>query len=181
MTGMLDGVRVLIMDGDTDNREALAAVMKCYGAHAQAIPALGEGPCALCRDQLPQVVIADLFDPEQIQQLVSKIRSCDAGGHGSLPVLALSAWARPGEAERARHAGCAAYLMKPADIDRLLRTVQHLAEAYRASYDIIARNRRLIRESRRLRGQVQSLLETAQQLLDEMKQVMSRFQENGRT
>ncbi|MGH7279125.1 MAG: GAF domain-containing protein, partial [Candidatus Rokuibacteriota bacterium] len=98
----LDGVRVLVVDDDADNRFLLASILEdsgaCVRAVASARAALGElGPFR------PDVMVSDIAMPEQ--DGYDLIRAVRARGAGAVPAIAVTAYARAEDRDRALAAG----------------------------------------------------------------------------
>ena len=113
--------RVLIVDDDADSRETLGMVVESWGHEvAQAI----DGPTALSAMEwfTPEIVIVDLGLPGMDGvKVVEFIRKMD--GYRAF-VIALTGWTRPQDREDALRAGCSLFLLKPADLDQLERTLE---------------------------------------------------------
>ena len=68
-------------------------------------------------------------DPEEDgYSLLRSVRSLNVDGAASVPALAVTAFARAEDRERAHAAGFDAYLAKPVDAAELLETVARLAK-----------------------------------------------------
>jgi len=85
----------------------------------------GEGALAYLRTNYPDLVLLDLMLPTtsgwDILQYIQKVESlCH------IPVLAITALARPEEQQRTLAAGAAAYLVKPFGLNQLFDLVEEL-------------------------------------------------------
>jgi CheY-like chemotaxis protein len=82
---------------------------------------------ALALDLQPDLVLLDIHMPElDGYQVLARLRAHSATAH--LPVVAVSADAMPSDLDMAQAAGFAAYLTKPLNFERLMRTVQQLSQ-----------------------------------------------------
>jgi CheY-like chemotaxis protein len=113
--------RVLVVDGCPDNRDSLALLLRLWG-HECRTAADATDALAAARAFRPDVVLLDLVLPGPDGCAVA--RRLAASG-GSRPLLvAVTGLGRPEDRRRAREAGCAALLLKPADPDELRRLVE---------------------------------------------------------
>jgi PAS domain S-box-containing protein len=123
---LLRGVTVLVVDDDRDTRELLATVLR----QAQATVLEADSAAAALKTlerQVPDVLVADLAMPGvDGYELIGRIRA--QAGHGlRLPAVAVTAYARGEDRERALSAGFDRHLPKPVDPGELCRTVAKLA------------------------------------------------------
>ncbi|MFT3775419.1 MAG: GAF domain-containing protein [Minicystis sp.] len=110
----LDGLRVLIVDDEPDARDVMAAVLGRRGAIVEVAGSTGEALAAVTRFH-PDVVLTDLGMPvDDGFSLLTRLRALPAP-FGRIPAVALTAYARTADAVRARTAGFAAHVAKPAD------------------------------------------------------------------
>jgi PAS domain S-box-containing protein len=121
----LHGVRVLVVDDEPDARELVKRVLEEHGA---AVVTAASGPEAI--DVLgataPDVLVSDLGMPGM--DGYTFIRSLRAGG-GGLPAVAVTAFARPEDRQRALAAGYQAHLAKPIEPGELVTAVASLRRA----------------------------------------------------
>ncbi len=128
----LRGVRILLIESDHDNREAMTCVLELYGAQITAVDCDAAAVAAAKHVEF-DVVISDIPRGQSaVASLVQTIRALDEQRHSKTPAIGLSAWVMSGERERILNAGFDAYLPKPADIKALVdavRAVVHISEA----------------------------------------------------
>jgi len=103
--------RILVVEDDPDNRRIVVKVLAVDG-YATLEAGDGESALALARREHPDAIIMDLAIPgidgwEAARRLKADARTAD------IPIIALTAFAMRGDEERAREAGCDAYLAKP--------------------------------------------------------------------
>jgi PAS domain S-box-containing protein len=130
-TVSLDGIHVLTVEDDGDAAELVRRLLEGHGArvsHARnAATALEE-----FSREVPDLVISDIGLPEvDGYDLMERIRAKPRLGGGSVPAIALTAYARPEDHTRALLAGYQAHLTKPIEADQLLATVASFADLVR--------------------------------------------------
>jgi CheY-like chemotaxis protein len=114
--------RVLIVDGCPDNRDTLALLLRLWGHDCRTAPDAAEA-LAAARAFRPDVVLLDLVLPGPDGCAVARRLADAPAGHRPL-LVAVTGLGRPEDRRRAREAGCAALLLKPADPDELRRLVE---------------------------------------------------------
>ena len=115
----LKGVRVLIVDDDVDTCEMLTFALNQWGAEAQASGSVSEAFTSIAEWQ-PDVLLTDINMPgEDGYALINRLRSLNNGNGADIPVIALTAMARPEDSEQALLAGFRLHLSKPVDIQEL--------------------------------------------------------------
>jgi len=123
----LDRVRVLVVDDEADVRDLLRRVLE--GAGATVIVA-GSVPEALERidDAEPDVIVSDIGMPgEDGYSLMRRLRARAPAQGGTIPALALTAFARNEDRQRAFTAGYQAFMAKPVEPEELVRALARLA------------------------------------------------------
>jgi CheY-like chemotaxis protein len=113
------GILILIAEDNPTNRTVMAKLMARLG---YAIEMVESGIEA--RERLKQpgygLLITDCHMPDMDgYQLTASLRAEEAGSERRLPIIALTADALPGTAQRCLDAGMDDYLSKPVSIDRL--------------------------------------------------------------
>ncbi len=122
----LDGVRVLVVEDDADTRDLVAAVLTHSGAVAFAATSAHDGVSMAPRVQ-PDVLVCDLAMPDlDGLAVVREVKSWAAEAGVALPALALTAYARPEDRDRALAAGFDLYVTKPVDPSELVHAVARL-------------------------------------------------------
>jgi len=125
--GLLAGVSILVVDDELDARELVAEAFKSAGAivymAASARDALG-----VLTTARPDVLVSDIGMPhEDGYALMRQIRLLSAEQGGEIPALALTAYARAADADRAFDAGYQRHVAKPVDPLLLVQLVAGLA------------------------------------------------------
>jgi len=123
----LDGVRVLVVDDETDTRELLVTVLRDSGADATGATSVCQALEALLALNL-NVLISDIGMPDEDgYELIRKVRALGPGA-GQIPAIALTAYARRADRHRALSAGYDLHLAKPVEPNDLARAVANLVK-----------------------------------------------------
>jgi PAS domain S-box-containing protein len=117
-SAILNGIRALVVDDDADARQLMRTVLEQQGAEV-AEAASGTAALALARQAAFDLLLADIAMPGMDgYELIAEIRQA----RPSIAAVAVSAYARPDDHERAIEAGYAGVESKPIDIVRLVGT-----------------------------------------------------------
>ena len=120
------GVRVLIVDDDADSRELLTTVLAQHGAEPTAVKSVSDA-LATVRHLRPDALVCDIAMPGGDGfALIRQVRSWPTGEGGDVPALALTAYARPEDRDRALAAGFQLHLAKPVEPEELVEAVWRL-------------------------------------------------------
>jgi len=124
---LLAGVRILVVDDELDARELVAEAFKTAGAIVYTAASAPDALSLLAVAQ-PDVLVSDIGMPhEDGYALMRQIRLLPAERGGEIPALALTAYARATDAERAFDAGYQRHVAKPVDPLLLVQLVAGLA------------------------------------------------------
>ena len=119
----LDGLRVLVVDDDEDARNLIERVLADEGALVSCATSAAEGLRAVGQVGL-DVIVSDIGMPDMDgYALIHQIRSLPVDRGGQIPAIALTAYARAEDSERAIAGGFQAHLTKPIDPDKLVSLV----------------------------------------------------------
>lgn len=123
----LRGIKVLLVDDEIDARELTARILR--DSHAEVHSAASAAQALqLLSSVRPHVLVSDIGMPDMDGfDLLAQIRARPQDEVGILPALALTAFARPQERQRALDSGFQAYVSKPLDPVELLALVAQLA------------------------------------------------------
>ena len=122
----LDGIRVLIVDDDVDTCEMLDFALNQWGAETERSNSVEEAFITLASWQ-PDVMLTDINMPgEDGYTLISRLRSLQPENGANIPVIALTAMARPEDNDQALSSGFQLHLTKPVDIDELTEAIVNL-------------------------------------------------------
>jgi signal transduction histidine kinase/ActR/RegA family two-component response regulator len=114
-TARLDGVRVLVVDDDRDALDLAVAVLTAAGATVRAALSSDDG-FKILASWRPDVVIADIEMPvEDGYTFIRRVRALDDDAGGRTPAVALTAYARSKDRDRAVNAGYTMHVPKPLD------------------------------------------------------------------
>jgi PAS domain S-box-containing protein len=123
----LSGLRVLVVDDDEAALDLLTAVLARQGASVCAVRSAAEGFEAL-QGFAPDVLLSDVEMPEEDgYTLLQRVRALPAERGGTIPAVALTAYARIEDRMRALVAGFQLHLSKPVDPAELVAVVASLA------------------------------------------------------
>ena len=124
----LDGLRILIVDDESDARELVTAMLGRSGAIMKAAASAKEA-MDLVESWKPDVLIADIGMPvEDGYGLIKRLRAMPKEQGGQTPAVALTAYARTEDRVRALSAGYQVHLSKPVDRSELAAVVARLVE-----------------------------------------------------
>jgi len=129
LTGLptLDGLRVLVVDDEADARDLIGVILRGRGAAVDAVASAAEALEAVERAR-PDVVVSDISMPESDgYELIRELRRRKSAAGGATPAVALTAYARSQDRERALAAGFQLHLAKPVEPDDLILAVADLA------------------------------------------------------
>ena len=125
----LAGVRVLVLDDDHDARDAVTAVLEGCGAQVRPVATVREALAAMA-ESVPDVVVSDIAMPvEDGYCFIAELRQRVLGDRGSLPALALTAYAGAEQESKILGAGFDEYLAKPTEAADLAAAVARLAKS----------------------------------------------------
>jgi CheY-like chemotaxis protein len=123
----LQGIRVLVVDDEPDAREVAARILALAGAEVAVAASAAEALDSL-RSLCPDVLVSDIGMPERDgYSLLRAIRALPPPA-GSIAAIALTAYARPEDIERALHAGFRAHIAKPVSPEALVEAVASLVD-----------------------------------------------------
>ncbi|MEH2039120.1 PAS domain-containing protein [Nostoc sp.] len=125
----LTGIRVLTVDDDPDARELLTVLLAEYGAQVLTV-ASGAEVLANLESFQPDVLVSDIGMPEiDGYSLIQKIRTLTPKKGGKIPAIALTAYARIEDSQRAISSGYQLHVTKPLDPEELVQAVVALAHS----------------------------------------------------
>jgi PAS domain S-box-containing protein len=124
----LAGIRLLVVEDETDASEFLKRLLQDYGATVVIATSGREALDALTTER-PDILISDIGLPEMDgYQLMEKVRQRGTSEGGGIPAIALTAFARSEDRTRALLAGYQAHLAKPIESSELVATIASFAE-----------------------------------------------------
>jgi CheY-like chemotaxis protein len=127
----LSGLRILIVEDDTDARELVSFVLSEAGAVVECAASVPEGFDTLRRFN-PELLVSDIAMPgEDGYSLMRRVRALCAAEGGTVPAIALSAFTGPEDQIRALEAGFSLHIGKPVLPDALVDAVHTLVVSKR--------------------------------------------------
>ncbi|MBN3898275.1 MAG: response regulator [Nostoc sp. NOS(2021)] len=134
----LTGIRVLTVDDDADARELLTVLLAEYGAKVLTVASAAEVLANLESFQ-PDVLVSDIGMPEvDGYTLIQQIRTLTPEKGGQIPAIALTAYARVDDHQRAITSGYQRHVTKPLDPEELVQAVVALTHC--KLYHLIPQN-----------------------------------------
>jgi signal transduction histidine kinase/ActR/RegA family two-component response regulator len=123
----LKGLRVLVVDDDADARDLFTRALEQCAAHVTAVASAGAALAAL-DGWKPDVLVSDIGMPKESGYvLIRKVRRLTREQGGTIPALALTAYAGADAVKLALSAGFQAHVAKPVEPVTLARAVADLA------------------------------------------------------
>lgn len=125
----LEGLSILVVDDEPDARELVACLLETRGAQVH----LADAPMAaldVLAQHTPDVMISDIAMPgEDGYSLMRRVRSLREDDKRNIPAIALTAFTRSVDRERALVAGFNVHMGKPVQSSALMQAVLDLARA----------------------------------------------------
>ncbi|WP_437878827.1 ATP-binding protein [Sorangium sp. So ce513] len=123
----IDGVRVLVVDDEADAGEIAGSMLRELGGEPRVVCSAEEALRALVEFR-PDILVSDLGMPhEDGFALMHKVRALPPDEGSAIPAIAITAYARREDRQRALAAGFQVYLTKPIDAAALSEAVSSLA------------------------------------------------------
>jgi CheY-like chemotaxis protein len=118
--------KILIVEDDEMNRDMLSRRLELE--EYQVVQAVnGLDGIAMAQTEAPHLILMDISLPELNGYQATRRLKDDAATRG-IPVIALTAHAMSGDAQKFFEAGCDAYETKPIDWERLMTTMRTLLD-----------------------------------------------------
>ncbi|BAY08461.1 multi-sensor hybrid histidine kinase [Calothrix sp. NIES-2098] len=124
----LQGIKVLVVDDDTDAREFLTFLLEQQGANVTAVNSSVEA-IAIFTQSRPDVLVSDIGMPEiDGYILLRQLRTLAAAQGGQIPAIALTAYAGEIDQQQAIAAGFQCHISKPVEPEILVRVIADLVQ-----------------------------------------------------
>jgi CheY-like chemotaxis protein len=124
----LSGVNVLLVDDDSDTLKLMTTALTRRQANVTAVSSAVEAIQAISRRR-PDVLVSDIAMPDEDGYgLIEKIRRLENGDMLKIPAVAITAYAKDEDRERALSAGFQIYLAKPVELTELISVVARAAK-----------------------------------------------------
>jgi len=115
--------RILIVEDNMDTYELVHFILEKSGFET-FLAVNGRDGVTAARKQKPDLILMDLSMPEMDGWTATGLIKRDMQT-SSIPLIALTAHALPGDRQRAMDAGCDEYITKPMDLDDLVEAVDY--------------------------------------------------------
>jgi PAS domain S-box-containing protein len=123
----LDGIRLLVVDDDEDNRDLLKTLLSHYGAIVTVASSAAEA-MSLLLDSPPDILISDIGMPDEDgYQFMTKVRKLSKEKGGNIPAIALTAFAKIEDREKALSVGFQKHIAKPIDPTAFVKVIAEMA------------------------------------------------------
>ena len=130
--GSLDGVRVLVIDDETDSRDIAVAALERGGAEVQAAASSADAVSGILRapvHRLPHVVVSDIGMPiEDGYAFIRQLRALPPEQGGRIPAVTVTGYGSRDDVSRALAAGYQMHVAKPIDPIALVAAVARLSK-----------------------------------------------------
>lgn len=124
---LLSGLKVLLVDDDSDTLSLMATALTRRQANVTAVSSAGEAMLAISQER-PDVLVSDIAMPDEDGYgLIEKVRSLENGDCESIPAVAITAYAKEEDRARALSSGFQIYLAKPIELTELVSVVARAA------------------------------------------------------
>jgi CheY-like chemotaxis protein len=125
----LNGIKILIVDDDTDGRALVAFLLEQIGA--QVISATSAHEALLILPQAkPDVLLSDIGMPDMDgYMLIQQVRTFSPEQGGQIPAIALTAYAGEMNQQQALAAGFQKHISKPIEAEKLIQVISSLIKA----------------------------------------------------
>src|SRR5262249_46114801 len=122
------GERILLVEDNPQNRRLAQVLLQTHGDRVYEATT-GEAALELARTHPPALILMDLQLSGMDGYAVTQHLKADAST-AAIPVVAMTAYAMPGDRDKALAVGCDGYITKPIDTKRFPAAVQdYLASA----------------------------------------------------
>jgi PAS domain S-box-containing protein len=124
----LQGTRILVVDDDDNTREFLAFLLELHGANVIATATAGEALTTLTQFK-PDVLLSDIGMPDvDGYMLMRQVRALPPEQGGTIPAIALTAYAGEIDYQQAMAAGFQRHIAKPIEPEILIQAIATLLE-----------------------------------------------------
>jgi CheY-like chemotaxis protein len=123
----LDGLRVLLVDDESETREIISTVVARTGAEVKSCTSAREALAELV-DWRPDVILSDIAMPDEDgYTFIGRVRALSHEDGGNTPAAALTAYAREEDRKQALAAGYQMHIAKPIGAGQLVVMIAKLA------------------------------------------------------
>jgi CheY-like chemotaxis protein len=122
----LAGLRVLLVDDETDGRELVRIMLEQNGVQVKAAASADEALQTFA-EWKPDVLVSDIGMPEEDgYSLIRKVRALPREQGGNVPAAALTGYVGQEDYVKALSAGYHSHIKKPVELDELIAVVASL-------------------------------------------------------
>ncbi|MEH2091267.1 PAS domain S-box protein [Nostoc sp.] len=122
----LNGVKILVVDDDTDTREFIVFLLEQYGANVTAVTSANEALATLAQS-LPDILLSDIGMPEVDGcMFMRQLRTLPPEQGGKIRAIALTAYAGEMNAQQVLRAGFNKHIAKPVEPSELVDAIANL-------------------------------------------------------
>jgi CheY-like chemotaxis protein len=124
----LNGLRVLVVDNNSDCRDLLRMVFEDYGIETIAATCVSEA-LEILKQVKPDVLISEIALPnEDGFSLMHKVKAIEVAEQVEIPAIALTTYDTKYDRAYARLVGFCKHLSKPVNFDELITTVANVTK-----------------------------------------------------
>jgi PAS domain S-box-containing protein len=122
----LNGIKILVVDDETDSRELVAFLLEEQGAQVTATTSAHEALIALTQAK-PDVLLSDIGMPDMDgYMLIQQVRTLAPEQGGQIPAIALTAYAGETNQQQVIAAGFQKHISKPIEPEVLVQAIAQL-------------------------------------------------------
>jgi signal transduction histidine kinase/ActR/RegA family two-component response regulator len=134
----IEGLKVLIVEDEDDTREMLTLIFSQIRAQTKSVSSANEAMEVIGTWE-PDILLSDIGMPgTDGYDLIRKVRALRPDQGGQIPAVAITAYAKPEDQERAIREGFSVHLAKPIELAQLTSIVHNLTEGFRAAKNRVA-------------------------------------------
>jgi PAS domain S-box-containing protein len=123
---ILAGLKILIVDDESNAREMLSTFLSKHGASLTAVASAAEALEAVVKIK-PDLLVCDIGMPEEDgYSLIHKVRALPEANGKDIPAIALTGYVRIEERVRALQEGFQMFVAKPVEPDELISSIMTL-------------------------------------------------------
>ena len=133
----LAGLKILLVDDEPDVRQLISFILEEYGATITVVSSAKEALSAL-NEFLPDILVSDIGMPEMDgYMLIEKVRSFPMEKGGTIPAIALTAYAGEHYEQKALSSGFHKHIAKPVEPETLIQAITSLVKPKNLSQNIL--------------------------------------------
>jgi CheY-like chemotaxis protein/nitrogen-specific signal transduction histidine kinase len=123
VTGLLHGVKVLVVDDEADSRELLMTILKRYGSDVRCSDSAAHAIQEF-HDWNPDLLVSDIGMPnEDGYSLIKRLRKLKSERAKQIPAVALTAYATDEDRSQALSAGFQIHVAKPIEPESFVTSI----------------------------------------------------------